>query len=84
VLHSTVFEKNVENMSAHKFNHHGVDYVIETAQLPNGKWIARIDPLGGGGDWIRQNPQQKTDTTGKTTSKPGLLAVVQKQLPLFG
>ena len=60
-------------MSAHKFNYNGDDFVIETAQLSNAKWVVRIDPPGGRGDWIRQNPQQKTGATGKTTSNLGLL-----------
>jgi hypothetical protein len=59
-------------MAAYKFTHNVDDFIIETDQLPNGKWIARIDPPGGGGDWIRQPAQQTTDpATGKTTKKIG-------------
>lgn len=55
-------------MSARKFTHKGDDFVIEIEQLPNGKWIARINPPGGGGDWIRHPDQHATDPN---TTKSG-------------
>lgn len=60
-------------MATRKVKHDGNDYVIESEQLPSGKFIARIDPAGGTGRYIRRADIQTTDpSTGKTTTKPGL------------
>jgi hypothetical protein len=59
-------------MATRKVKHNGKDYVIETEQLPNGKYITRIDPAGGKGRYIRGPDIQTTDpNTGKTTTTPG-------------
>lgn len=59
-------------MATRKVKHNGKDYVVETDQLPNGKYITRIDPPGGAGRYIREPDVQTTDPkTGKTTTTPG-------------
>jgi len=59
-------------VAARKVSHGGKDYTVVPEQLPNGKWIARIDPDGGFGQYIRNQGVQTTDpSTGRTTTKPG-------------
>ena len=59
-------------MATRKVTHNGKEYIVETDRLPNGKHIARIDPVGGTGRYIREPDNQTTDpTTGRTTSVPG-------------
>ena len=59
-------------MATRKVKHNGKDYAIEAEQLPNGRFITRIDPAGGAGRYILGADNQTTDpSTGKTTTKPG-------------
>lgn len=59
-------------MATRRVTHDGKEYDLEASQKPNGKYVVRVDPVGGAGDWMRGPPVISVDPhTGIATNSPG-------------
>ena len=68
-------------MATRKVKHNGTDYVIEAEQLPNGKFICRIDP-----DWAPLYAEPRflpKDLRGDFTRLTGIPVLTDQRPPRY-